>query len=340
MAAAARRCAFLEAYPEHACAEQSSMMKAFMRRNYSAVEIARAEAIAQRASAWEEVVSKKSSGDSAREERGGDASPVSFRRAYTAYLSRIEKAARAGYVPDEMKYPPSPKKDIKRDKAAKASESDCRSRERRGNEAFRERMFDCLATAWGKHNRQRVAAQRFADAHDPSGSSDHRAVALVAVTALVLVPMLMEKTELMCHCDINPVERDAEDWKALNCAEFNKALEGVNARLEAGIRALEGCECDSEENIVICSLQVLMCLYCFLKHLLVILGCRQRSTPHRYVHLLNCTSRRTPTLAYDYFYASRMDPTQGGSSIASFIKTSEKTRQRGHTLSTLSLMTS
>lgn len=219
------------------------MMKAFMRRNYSAVEIARAEANAQRASAWEEIV--------ARQERGGDASPVSFRRTYTAYLSRVEKAARAGYVPDGVKYPPSPKKGIKRDKTAEATESDCRWRGRRGKEAFRERMLDCLATAWGKHNRQRVAAQRFEDAHGTSGS-----VALVAVTALVLVPMLMEKTELMCHCDIDPVERDAEDWKALNRAEFDKALEGVNGRLEAGVRVLEGCECNSEENTILCSRQV------------------------------------------------------------------------------------
>lgn len=51
--AAARRCAFLDAYPEHACREHALMMEAFMRRNKVAVERARANAIVQRVTACE-----------------------------------------------------------------------------------------------------------------------------------------------------------------------------------------------------------------------------------------------------------------------------------------------
>ncbi|CAN0094170.1 unnamed protein product, partial [Sphacelaria rigidula] len=46
---AARRVAFLEAYPEQACAEQAPMMKAFSRRNWGAMERAREEATTERA---------------------------------------------------------------------------------------------------------------------------------------------------------------------------------------------------------------------------------------------------------------------------------------------------
>lgn len=51
--AAARRCAFLDVHPEHACREHALMMEAFMRRNKVAVERARANAIIQRADACE-----------------------------------------------------------------------------------------------------------------------------------------------------------------------------------------------------------------------------------------------------------------------------------------------
>lgn len=51
--AAARRCAFLDAHPEHACREHTLMMEAFMCRNKVAVERARANAIIQRAAACE-----------------------------------------------------------------------------------------------------------------------------------------------------------------------------------------------------------------------------------------------------------------------------------------------
>ncbi|CAN0459952.1 unnamed protein product, partial [Laminaria digitata] len=51
--AAARRCVFLEAFPEQACPEQAPTMKAFVCRNYGEIERARKEATARRAVAWE-----------------------------------------------------------------------------------------------------------------------------------------------------------------------------------------------------------------------------------------------------------------------------------------------
>ena len=57
-----------------------------------------------------------------------------------------------------------------------------------------------------------------------------------------------------------------------------------------------------------------------------------------YVYLLNCTKPRNPALSFESFYATRIDPPKGGSMIL-VTKTSDQTRQRGHTLSTCTNLT-
>ena len=56
-----------------------------------------------------------------------------------------------------------------------------------------------------------------------------------------------------------------------------------------------------------------------------------------YVCSLNCTQPRNPALSSESFYATRIDPPKGGSMIL-VTKTSDQTRQRGHTLSTCNNM--
>ena len=46
-----------------------------------------------------------------------------------------------------------------------------------------------------------------------------------------------------------------------------------------------------------------------------------------YVYLLNCTQPRSPALSCESFYATRIDPTKGGSMIR-VTKTSDQTRER------------
>ena len=274
VAVAARRCAFLDAYPEHACREHLPMMTAFVRRNYAVVERVRADAIAQRAARWEAAlsVSKVEEGDTngrESEKAGGrgnegvstssSSSSVSFRRAYAVYLSHVKGASAAGYVPGKPKYSPPKQNNKTCGKAVGFKRENCDNDCLKKGVTFdlQKRTFDRLMTAWGWHNRLRIAAQRFADAHGAlrtgvlalegeAGGGQVSAAALVAVTVLKLVPMLMGKASSMCRCDINFVKRDAEVWRTLNGEEYNMAFEGINVRVEAGVRVLEGCECQDE----------------------------------------------------------------------------------------------
>lgn len=66
IAAAARRVAFLEAYPEQACREQAPMMKAFWRLHGDAVDRAREEATVQRALDFARIHGGGGSGSAAR----------------------------------------------------------------------------------------------------------------------------------------------------------------------------------------------------------------------------------------------------------------------------------
>ena len=53
---------------------------------------------------------------------------------------------------------------------------------------------------------------------------------------------------------------------------------------------------------------------------------------------LNCTQARNPALSSESFYATRIDPPKGGSMIL-VTKISDQGRQRGHTLSTCTILT-
>lgn len=237
--AAARRCAFLQAYPEQACPEQAPMMKAFVRRNHPAVERARHEAIVQRATAWERMHSFPSPGDSkGAVDRASmvDSSPSStpaatapdagtsttFDRSYAAYAAFLDSPPATTTAP-----------------FANGVASHVEGR-----------VFSRLAGAWAEHNRPTISSRRFGIAHEPSGEGG---AARVAFAALVVTPMLIGRTSLMCDCDVEAVMNDAAWWVTLHEEEFEREFEKKEALLAEGGRLIEGCECEKSD---ICREQV------------------------------------------------------------------------------------
>lgn len=233
MAAAARRCAYFEAYPEYMCLEQTPMMKSFVRQNLDAVQAACAQLRAERAAAWESMHSTTRDIETDHESATTAGSRCSsLERAYAAYIAHTEANASISSKCGES--PPG------------GSSSTARRL------APEERTVKVLARDWEAHNRSTVAARRFANVHRSSeeiAAFPADGVAVAAVTAMVIVPVLTDKVPTtMCKHELDDVAGDAAAWASRNPEEYARALEGMQACIEEGRRTLEGCECESEER--------------------------------------------------------------------------------------------
>lgn len=215
---AARRITFLEICPEHSCAEQEPMLKAFVRRHWAVAEQARADVIAERAAAWEAMHSSSRSPLNSDEQGSctnygepcsdgnddnGSASDTevvgsycfsqSFKRAYEAYISYSERHTERQSVADNVQSRSFLKADSKR------SWSFLQADDKRGvnvsGRSVEQRGFESLASAWESHNRPRIGAVRFADTHAEQG-----AASVAAVLELTVV-----KRKLMCDCEVRAV---------------------------------------------------------------------------------------------------------------------------------------
>ena len=111
--------------------------------------------------------------------------------------------------------------------------------------------MDCLAGAWEVKNRSRIAAERFEATYRSreSAVSVTAAAAAAAVAALVIVPMMVGRTLLMCDCELGPVVSDAAEWTNFNAEAFEREFKRVTEAAcpgGGGGRMLEGCACEVE----------------------------------------------------------------------------------------------
>ena len=232
-----------------ACREQAAMMKAFVRRNGAVVAKAREESKTELADAWEKLHGNGISLSPTA--RAAEITTAKLTRAYNAYLRYVEAKNSAEMAALFM----SPI-------SATTNNLDLRRTGR-------------MADAWIWKNRPWVGAQRFTDRfaesavpHDSRDSkksnnnSDNNAPAFAAVVALVVAPMLLRRSPLMCDCGMDGVIGDAVDWVSFNEEAFDAELDRVDGRMAndggkaargGDCRAVEGCECPEREGSLSCA---------------------------------------------------------------------------------------
>eukprot|EP00903_Cladosiphon_okamuranus_P020276 g18607.t1 len=241
---AARRVVFLEGHPEQVCREQAAMMKAFVRRNGAVVARIKEESDAELAAAWEKLHATEINLPSSATLAGISPSPPisMMNQAYEAYLRYTEANNSSSFA------------------ALSASPTSTTTR------SCDFRRTSRMANAWFFKNLRWVRARRFADRFAGSsvaldgdansdGNDDDASVA--AVIALVVVPMLLGRSPLMCGCGMLRVISDAVDWVSFNQEAFEKELDRVDGKMlngrgaasEGGIfRAIDGCECPERDG--------------------------------------------------------------------------------------------
>lgn len=67
-----------------------------------------------------------------------------------------------------------------------------------------ERRLEALASSWETHNRSKITARRFADTYgslETVAGFAANVVPVTTVTAMVVVPILVDKASILCGCD-------------------------------------------------------------------------------------------------------------------------------------------
>lgn len=224
---AARRIAFLEIYPEHLCAEQKPLLKAFARRHWAVTERVRADVLLQRAAAWEAMHSpSRASLDSAEQgsckhqgdppcsdgiDHNGSAADVgvsccfspSFMRGHAAYIAYSERRSTERQSVERQSVADNVRRRLFKLADGKRRWSFMLAGGKRGDgdvsvSSVEQRAKDSLASAWESHNRSRIGAVRFADTHH----AEKGGASVAAVLALAIVPVLVNRN-LMCNCKVS-----------------------------------------------------------------------------------------------------------------------------------------
>ena len=223
-------------------------MKAFVRRNGAAVAKAREESKTELANAWEKLHVMEICLPPTATATEIATSRLTY--AYNAYVRCVEAKSSAALAQPSM----SPT-------SAATSNLDLRRAGR-------------MAYAWVWKNRPWVCARRFADRFAESAvpldsrdgnNSDNNAAAFAAVVALVVAPMLLWRSPLMCDCGMDGVISDAVDWVSFNEEAFDAELDRVDGKISNGVgeggegekqggsRAVEGCECPERQWDLSCA---------------------------------------------------------------------------------------